>query len=369
MNKSFYAIAMISGTIIGAGIFSLPYIASKVGLLLMFFYIVVLGILVNLVHLYLGEIALQTPDNKRLAGFAKIHLGDWAEKIASFSTIFGFFGALLAYLVIGGEFLGNLLSPIFGGSSFFYVILFFSLGSFVIFSGIKAIAKIEFWGMFLFLTILLFIFFNKISLISGANLVFLPKSLGSGNWFLPYGPILFSLWGASIIPEAEEMIPDKKHLLKKILVSAILIPIFVYLLFTFLVLGITGTQTTESALGGLGKALGSGFMSLVFLFGFLTTFNAFLSAGVTLKKSFLYDLKIERKIAWAITCFVPLILFLMGIKSFIPIISIIGGVTIGIDGILILLMYHKINRKNILVYPLILIFIFGIIYEIIYFVK
>jgi hypothetical protein len=197
----------------------------------------------------------------------------------------------------------------------------------------------------------------------------LPKSLGSGNWFLPYGPILFSLWGASIIPEAEEMIPDKKHLLKKILVSAILIPIFVYLLFTFLVLGITGTQTTESALGGLGKALGSGFMSLVFLFGFLTTFNAFLSAGVTLKKSFLYDLKIERKIAWAITCFVPLILFLMGIKSFIPIISIIGGVTIGIDGILILLMYHKINRKNILVYPLILIFIFGIIYEIIYFVK
>jgi len=369
MPKSLYAIAMISGTIIGAGIFSLPYIASKVGFSVMIIYILGLGILINLVHLYLGEIALQTPDNKRLAGFAKIHLGNWAEKVAFVSTVLGLFGALLAYLIIGGQFLGNLLSPFLGGSNFFYVILFFSLGSLIIFGGIKAIAKIELWGMFLFLAILLFIFFKERFLIDGANLVFSFKSLGSGNWFLPYGPILFSLWGASIIPEAEEMIPDKKHLLKRILVFSILIPIFVYLFFIFLVLGITGSQTTESALVGLGHALGNGFTSLIFLFGFLTTFNAFLSAGVTLKKSFLYDLKIERKIAWAITCFVPLILFLMGIKDFINIISIIGGVMIGIDGILILLMYHKINKKNILVYPLILIFIFGIIYEIIYFVR
>lgn len=335
----------------------------------MFLYILVLGILINLVHLYLGEIALQTPDNKRLAGFAKIHLGQWAEKVAFISTILGLFGAMLAYLIIGGEFLGNLLSPFLGGSNFFYVLLFFTIGSLVIFGGIKAIAKIELWGMSLFLIILLFIFFKESHLIDAKNLIFSFKLAGADNWFLPYGPILFSLWGASIIPEAEEMIPDKKHLLKRILVTAILIPIFVYLLFIFLVLGITGSQTTDSALGGLGSALGSGFSWLVFLFGFLTTFNAFLSVGVTLKKSFLYDLKIERKIAWAITCFVPLLLFLIGLKNFIPIISIIGGVMIGIDGILILLMYHKIKPKNLLVYPLILIFIFGIIYEIIYFIK
>lgn len=369
MPKSFYAIAMISGTIIGAGIFSLPYIASKVGLLLMAFYVLGLGLMINLVHLYLGEIALQTPDNKRLAGFAKIHLGPWAERVAFITTALGLFGALLAYLIIGGEFLHHMLSPFLGGSVFLYTMLFFSLASSIIFFGIKAIAKIELWGMFLFLVILLFLFFKEQFLINGSNLILFPQNLGNGNWFLPYGPILFSLWGASIIPEAEEMIPDKKHLLKRILVSAILIPVFVYLLFIFLVLGITGQATTESALGGLGNALGNGFTGWIFLFGFLTTFNAFLSAGITLKKSFLYDLKIERKIAWAITCFIPLFLFLMGITHFLSIISIIGGVMIGIDGILILLMYHKINRKNLLVYPLIAMFVFGIIYEIIYFVK
>ena len=369
MPKSFYAIAMISGTIIGAGIFSLPYIASQVGLVMMAFYILVLGLMINYVHLYLGEIALQTPDNKRLAGFAKIHLGDWAEKLAFITTTLGLFGALLAYLILGGEFLGNLLSPFFGGSNQLYSIIFFSLGSSIIFFGIKAIAKIELWSMFLFLSILLFIFLKEQSLIIGSNLILFPKTLGDYNWFLPYGPILFALWGASIIPEAEEMIPDKKHLLKKILIYAILIPIFVYLLFVFLVLGITGQETTESALVGLAKALGNGFTGWIFLFGLLTTFNAFLSAGITLKKSFLYDLKIDRKIAWAITCFVPLFLFLIGINHFLSVISIIGGVMIGIDGILILLMYHKIKRKNLLVYPLIAMFVFGIIYEIIYFVK
>ena len=329
-------------------------------------YLVILGGLVALIHYLFGKVAVNTPDFLRLPGYAQLHLGKWGKRTALFSTITGLLGALLAYLIVGGEFLASLFGPIFGGSNLLYSLLYFIAGALLIFFGIKIISKIEFWGMALFFVVLIIMFFKGFPSIRIDNF-FLKSDISL--FFLPYGPILFSLWGASIIPEAEEMIPDKKHLLKRILVLAILIPIFVYLLFIFLVLGITGLETTKSALGGLGNALGKGFTSLIFLFGFLTTFNAFLSAGITLKKSFLYDLKIERKIAWAITCFVPLILFLIGINDFIPIISVIGGVMIGIDGILILLMYHKLNRKNLLVYPLILIFIFGIIYEIIYFIK
>jgi len=70
-----------------------------------------------------------------------------------------------------------------------------------------------------------------------------------------------------------------------------------------------------------------------------------------------------------LTCFLPLILFLLGIKRFIPVISFMGGVMLGIDGVLILLMYQKIKPKQILVYPLFLILFGGMIYEIIYFLK
>jgi hypothetical protein len=64
-----------------------------------------------------------------------------------------------------------------------------------------------------------------------------------------------------------------------------------------------------------------------------------------------------------------MILFLIGLKSFISIVSFIGGVLLGIEGILILLMYKKIGGKKIAIYPLLLIFVLGIAYEIFYFSK
>ena len=84
---------------------------------------------------------------------------------------------------------------------------------------------------------------------------------------------------------------------------------------------------------------------------------------------FHYDLKVGKNLAWLITCFVPLILFLAGIKNFISVISFVGGVMLGIDGILILLMYGKISKKKFLIYPLSLVLLGGIIYEIIYFLR
>jgi hypothetical protein len=60
---------------------------------------------------------------------------------------------------------------------------------------------------------------------------------------------------------------------------------------------------------------------------------------------------------------------LLGLNSFIPLISLIGGVLLGIDGILILLIYKKIGGKNVIIYPLSLVFLLGVIYELIYFIK
>ena len=70
--KIIYAIATLSGTIIGAGLFALPYITLKVGFWMILAYFLLLGGVVILIHLFFGELALKTPDFKRLPGFAKI---------------------------------------------------------------------------------------------------------------------------------------------------------------------------------------------------------------------------------------------------------------------------------------------------------
>jgi tyrosine-specific transport protein len=366
ISNGVYPIATLSGTIIGVGFFALPYITSKVGFWIMLGYFFVLGILVTLVHLFFGELSLKTPDYKRLPGFAKFHLGNWGERIALISTILGTFGAILAYLIVGGEFLTELVLPILGGNSIIWTIFYWAVGSILIFFGIKIISKVEIFDLIAFLMILILIFLKGFSQFKTTNLF---PCLDFSQIFLPYGPILFSLWGAALIPEVEEMLGENKRILPKIILISILIPIIFYLLFIFSILGISGQKTTESALIGLRDSLGQGIVLPMLLFGILTTFTSFIALGLTLKKVFWYDLKIEKNLAFLITCLIPIILFLIGVKHFIPIISFVGGVMLGIDGILILLMYRKIKPKNCLVYPLFLILFGGIIYEIIYFFR
>lgn len=309
MKTFIYALSTLSGTIIGVGLFALPYITLKVGIWVMLGYFLILGPLVILIHSFFGQVALKTPDYLRLPGFAKIYLGDWGRKIAFISSIIGLFGAILAYIIVGGEFLTSLLSPIFGGNNLLYTLIYFIIGAGLIFSGIKAVAKIEFWGLILFLVILITIFFRGLPFFKIENLFI--KTGGITDLFLPYGAIFFSLWGASLIPEAEEMLGEKKALLKKLIPIAILIPILVYLFFIYIILGITGFQTTESALTGLKNLLGDGIVNLGLFFGILTTFTSFIALGLTLKKVFWYDLKIEKNLAWLVTCFIPLIVLLL----------------------------------------------------------
>ena len=368
MNKIFYGICTLSGTIIGVGLFSLPYIYYQVGIWTMLFYFFTLGILTIVIHLLFGEVALKTPDFLRLPGFAKFHLGKWGEKIAFFIIAIGGFGAILAYIIIGGKFLFGLLSPIFGGNELIYTLLYFALGAILIYFGIKAICKVELWGLVLFLIILAIIFFQGLPFFQTENLLVMS---GKKDLFLPYGPILFSFWGTALIPEVEEMLGKKKNLLKKIIIVATLIPIIVYLLFMFLVIGITGQNTSQEGIEGLKFFLGNKIIKLAFFCGLVTTFTSFIGFGLTLKKVFWYDFKIEKNLSWLITCFIPLALFFLGINNFIEVISFVGGITIGIEGILIILMYQKIKRTkfSIFIYPLILIFILGIVYQIIYFIK
>jgi tyrosine-specific transport protein len=371
MMKIIYGISILAGTIIGAGLFSLPYITSVVGLGVMTGYMLLIGSIAILVHYFLGEISLKTPDFLRLPGFAKHHLGKNAQKIAYISGIIGMIGAILAYLILGGEFLTALLSPYLGGGTLHYTTLYFIIASLFIFFGIKAISKIEFWGIVIFIILLFVTFFRGIGEITTEKLLFMRE--GEFDLFLPYGALLFALWGAALVPEIEEMLgsgKEKKKLLK-IIPLGVIISLFISFFFIVIVLGITGENTTREALVGLDMYLGNGIASLMLLFGILVIFTSLIAIGLTVKKILWYDLKIPEKWSFAIACVTPFLLYLIGVKDFIVVIGVIGGTMIAIDAILILLMYEKVKSRKVrlITYPLIIIFLIGIIYEIIYFIK
>jgi len=377
-NSDFFqALAILTGTIIGVGLFSLPYITAKVGILTMLFYFLVLGAVTSLIGLFYGEIALRTKDLHRLPGYAEKYLGKRAKIIAFITNSLGLTGAILAYLIIGGRFLGSILQSSFGNNNFIYVLIFFSIGAVLTYFGIGSIAKAEFFLLILFFFILGFIFYKGFWMIDLGNLL----NFDIKYLFLPYGAILFSLSGTTLIPEVKEMLSKNPKKLKKLILLAISIAAITYLFFIFLILGITGQNTSDDAITGLNNFLGSGVIMLALLFGMLTVFTSFLTISLTLKKILWYDLRLKKNLAWLIACFTPLILFFAGFDNFITVIVLTGGVMLGIDVIIILLIYLKAKTKGdlkpayslsiprFLIYFLILFFIIGIIYEIIYFLK
>ena len=369
LKNYIYPIAVFSGGMIGVGFISLPYITQKVGIWPMFFYFLVLTALIVAINLIFCQISLKTPDYKRFPGFVGYYLGNWAKVFTMILSIFATIGVLLVYLLIGGEFLSSLLQPFFAGSFLAYVFVYFLIVSVIVYFDIKIIAKAEFWIVLLLCFSLLLIYIGGFSQIKLSNILIGPSTFSWAGVFLPYGPLLFALWGIGLIPEIEEMIKgNKKHLKKIITVSTIVVSIF-YFLFILLILGITGKYTDETALNGLKDFLPSTLFFIALFIGTLVTFTSFITQGIIFKKTLMFDLKIKHWQAFIMTCFPPMILFLMGLKSFIPLLSFIGGILLGIDGVLILLMYKKIGGKNIIIYPLSLVFLFGVIYEITYFIK
>ncbi len=368
--KFIYAVATLVGSTIGVGIFSLPYITLRVGFLAMLGYLLVLTILVILIQYLFGEVALATPDFRRLPGFAKFYLGKPGKWLALISSILGGIGAMLAYIIIGGEFLSKILSPVLGGNPDWYSFVYFLIGSAFVFFGIRAISRIDLLGVCLFIVSLFVIIFSSITRFDINNLALKTGSLA--EFFLPYGPLLFALSALMIIPEIEEMLGENKKWLRRVIPISVSISALVYLVFIVLVLGVSGSDTSSMAIPGLEKYLSGTILKIAFFIGIVSTLTAFLGVALTLKKTLWYDLKIPRAPSWVIACFIPYLLFLLGFKDFIKVIGLVGGVLIALDGVLVLLMYRKIKNSRTarsLSYLLSLVFILGLVYEIIYFAK
>jgi len=367
------ALAVFLGTIIGVGIFGLPFVASKSGFLIACVYFVLMMLVVIATNWLYCKVVLGTESICRLPGYVGIYLSPFWKKFV-FGVIFlGLTGSLLAYMIIGGEFVYFLLSPAFGFGPVFYTLLFFFSGAILVFLDIKFVAGIELFMLAVLLATLALFFTESVPHIDIAN--FQPIHLDS--WFFPYGVVLFSLWGTAVVPEMKEMLSHSlgsgkktERMMKALIVSGVVISSLVYLLFVISVLGASGAGTTEDAISGLQSVIGSYIIKLGFIFGIFACFTSFLTLGLTLKKVLRYDFLVPKNLAWVITFSLPILLFFLGMRRFIDIIGFVGAVAIGLEGIILVVLYKeflkdKFNKKvNPAVYLLALVFVFGIFFEI-----
>jgi len=363
---------MLIGTIIGVGLFGLPYIASQTGFLVLFIYFVVIGTVIYFVQSIYASVIVASPPRLRIASLMGRYLGQSGKHIMFVVAIITLSGTMLAYLVIGGQFAHEFFGKIFGGSDILYIILFFLVGAFLIFKDRASIAQAESFMILLFVVLVAILGIAGIGKYDFNQM----QKINLAHFFLPYGVVIFSLWGTSIMPEVREMCKGDNKLFRRILISALIFCAIFYLVFILIVLNLSGGSTTEDAIDGLSLVLPGWVILLAYCFGFLTCFTSFITMGLNLKKIYWFDYKINRHVSWVLASFVPLALYFMGLSDFLQIISLIGGIALGIVGIMIFMSYLKLRKKKaniskllvrvprLVVYLLMAVFVVGVVLEI-----
>ncbi|MBT5808334.1 amino acid permease [Candidatus Uhrbacteria bacterium] len=371
-TKLLRSIGMMVGAIVGVGVFGLPYAFSQSGIGIGFLWLIVIWTTLLILQLMLAEVAVQTPGKDRLVGFVHRYIGPKWRLITLIALASGIWGAMLAYMIIGGRFLHILLEPTLGGSEMLYSIIVWVISSYMIHRGLQSAAKLEVVVVAILLFLFLFISLLSIPSINPANYL----TINLENVFVPYGVILFSLAGMGIVPEMADVLGKrKKQDLARSVVIAMSIILAIYVFFALAVIGVTGNATTQAAFDGLIPVFGNGFRLISTILGTVTVLSIFMVLGIELQNTFKFDFKLKHRSAWFFTIIVPLILLLSGVTEFISLIGFVGGVFGGFLGILVALTYwnmkrsavckqhHCIDFPHVFTWAIIAMFSGGIIYQ------
>jgi len=335
------AVGTMIGSVVGIGVFGIPYVFAQAGFLIGLVMLLVIGVLLVLLQLLYAEITIQTPGERRFSGLAEKYLGKTWMKIAALAFLTSAWGAMIAYVIIGGEFLHTLLGPMIGGTPFMYSIGFFVIEAFFLLWGLKMVSGVETYVVAILLLLFGAIIILGFPDVEMVNLL----SLNVSKAFLPYGVVLFAIAGMGIVPEMHAILGEKyEGKIRSAIISGKALILLLYALFALVVVGVTGTATSDEAIIGLGKALGPTVTAIGSLAGIVTLVSIFVVVGIQIKDTFIFDFKIKPMLAWFLTVSVPIILFLLGVREFISVISFSGAVFGAMSAVIVLLVFEKMRR-------------------------
>ena len=162
--------------------------------------------------------------------------------------------------------------------------------------------------------------------------------------FFSFGIFVFALAGLSVIADAREIFKSESvKKLKAAIIFGTTLPFFLYLLFIFGVLSAADGGASKDAISGLAGVLGTGAVKLGAIVGILAVFTSFIALGFDLKQIYELDLKTPKFFSWAAVMLIPLGIYLLGADDIVKLISIVGGIFIAVDGIIVLLILRKLR--------------------------
>ncbi|MFW5888098.1 MAG: aromatic amino acid transport family protein [Patescibacteria group bacterium] len=373
MSKNYlYAISILAGTVIGGGIFAIPYTVSKAGVLGVVIFFPLLIFVQYLLHKIYAEVVLSTKQMHRLPGYVGVYCSKRIRNIVLAISIIGKHGTLLIYIIIGGIFLYGIFNPFFGGGIFLYTSILFLLESFIVLVGLRMIANAEFLFTSMIIAVIMIILYKSWGSLEVSNYHF----VDSVNIFLPYGPIFLAVGGQAAIPEVCRLLKKEKKKIKSAIAWGTILPGVITAIFALIVVGITGANTTSESLVGLRMYFSNGVITSTLFLGLLTVTTSFIIISQSLREVYWWDVGMNKTWAWALACGVPFLLYLAGFRNLTDVVGVTGSIVGGVFGIILIVLLFTVRKKRRITpvlqnkinkpaaYILSLMFILGLVYEI-----
>ncbi|WP_291314426.1 aromatic amino acid transport family protein [Corynebacterium sp. UBA2622] len=338
-------VALIFGTNIGAGILSLPYAGRNGGFLALLLALIIAGVLTTISMLYVAEVSLRTRRPLQLSGLAEQYLGNWGRWAVFAAIMVNGTGALIAYAAGSGQLLNNLvgLPPMVG------TLVFFALGTFIMYKGLEATGISEMLITAAMAAIILIL----------CGWTFVGPGISLSNiWVLnPYFiiPIMnlavFTFMAQYVVPElARGMEREHTAAISKSIIAGMAITGFTLALVPFAALGLLGENVSEVVTISWGEELGSAAYYMANIFALLAMFTSFMAIGYTTMRNVL-DIchwpqhGWQRGVAVAITVLIPLAISFAGLGGFVSALSYAGGIA-GVIMSIVPVLLLNISRKR-----------------------
>lgn len=341
-QRQWIATLSLTGTIIGVGIFGMPYAIAQIGVWPTLVMFVILGGIQLLQHLFFAEAAIACDEPARLVGLVTRYLGRRWRTLAGLASTLGYWSSLVAYIIVGGTFLHLLLGDWLGGSPDVYRAVWVVVGALVVAGGLKAVAEAEIVGTIALLAALVAIFALVLPEVTLANYV----AADARDMLLPYGVILFSLSGLNAVPQMEDLLPGQPRRFRRAVVAGTALAWLMTLAFGLIVYGTSGAATAEDAVAGLRAVLGAGGTIVVAAFGFLAVATSYFTIALALKETFEMDYGWRGLVAWFACIAPPIVVWVSGVRSFVEVIAFSGAVFGGVVAVLVAALYLAVRRRR-----------------------
>ncbi len=332
------ATSLLAGTIIGAGIFSLPFIFNRIGFGAGILYLVGSFLVYGAFHCMYAELLRLQRGERQFFFLARRYLPRFFASFASLVIFAELVFALVVYLALAPTF----AFVAFGSGGAIAAVIFGLVSSVFIFARLSVLGWAEVFGTLAILGIVAVAAFASFG--SEFTVPFSQPISDPLILLLPLGPLLFSFSGRSAISEVVEQHrvaneEGRPFSLRRVVLWGTMIPAIVYLVFVASILRLA-PDVSSTALDSL-TSLPPVLYSLLGVMGLITLWTSYFMIGINVKDILRLDLKLSRALAGGITVLLPFALYFAGFQNFLTAVSVTGGLLLGLEGVFVTAMWRR----------------------------